>query len=757
MLKLKERFDRAGLYGKRISVHEGRPADFQVPQYFASLTIIGDRTLLPEKADARFMSKLFQSMRPYGGTAFFPLEGKDAVAFSDGIRETGLQKAKIGRTAGMLSLTREGALPGTDIWTHNYGDPGNTAKSDDDLVKLPLGILWFGGNSNLDVLPRHGHGPSEQVVGGRLFIQGMTSLSARDVYTGRVLWKAELLDLGGYDMYFNETYKDSPTNTRYNQVHLPGANVRGTNFIATEDRVYIIQGTNCEVLDAVTGKQLARFRMPPEDPEAKSKTYRKWAYISVAGDKLIGGYGFVPYSDLLMKKKAEYSIWEDFDTSASRGLVVMNRYTGEVLWKTDAETGFIHNGIAIGDTRIHCLDTVPPLIRDQLSRRGKTASAPSRLVTFDLESGKMLWEDRNSVFGSYLAWSKENDILVQSTRPSRDTVKGEDGKQMIAYRAANGSVIWDKNVDYKTFPVLHGSRIITEGVIFSLLNGEPETRTDPITGDIIPWTWKRMYGCNYPVASEHLLTFRSGAAGFMDFDNMGGTGNFGGFKSGCTISLIAADGVLNAPDYTRTCSCPYQNQTSLAMVYMPDADIETWTFDDFEWNGSRIERVGINFGAPGDHMDNSGTLWLDYPSVGGDSPDIPVVVSPEQPEWFRGHSSRISDGGNKWVTASGGEGIERIAVTLAKEPAGEKRYNVSLLFAEPEDITAGERVFDVALQGSRKVKKLDIVREAKGANRTIVKQFKNIKAGNELVIKLTPANGSKRKPLISGIEIVAAK
>ena len=82
--------------------------------------------------------------------------------------------------------TRVGALTGAADWTHQYGDVSNTVKSNDSRVQLPLGVLWFGGSSNLDVLPRHGHGPPEQVVAGRLYVQGMNSLSCRDVYTGRV-------------------------------------------------------------------------------------------------------------------------------------------------------------------------------------------------------------------------------------------------------------------------------------------------------------------------------------------------------------------------------------------------------------------------------------------------------------------------------------------------------------------------------------------------------------------------------------------
>ena len=78
-------------------------------------------------------------------------------------------------------------------------------------------------------------------------------MSARDVYTGRVIWKRMLHDLGTYNVYYDETYKETPTDTRYNQVHIPGANIRGTNFVATLDSLYVIQGNETHVLDTATG------------------------------------------------------------------------------------------------------------------------------------------------------------------------------------------------------------------------------------------------------------------------------------------------------------------------------------------------------------------------------------------------------------------------------------------------------------------------------------------------------------------------
>ena len=71
----------------------------------------------------------------------------------------------------------------------------------------------------------------------------MDSLSARDVYTGRVLWKRELPHLDNYGVYYDDTYKDTPLDTAYNQIHIPGANARGTNYVVTEDKVYIVQGS----------------------------------------------------------------------------------------------------------------------------------------------------------------------------------------------------------------------------------------------------------------------------------------------------------------------------------------------------------------------------------------------------------------------------------------------------------------------------------------------------------------------------------
>src|SRR5205814_929010 len=132
------------------------------------------------------------------------------------------------------------------------------------------------------------------------------------------------------------------------------------------------------------------------------------------------------------------------------------------------------------------------------------------------------------------------------------------------------------NSEYFGPALIHGDRILKggdpragSGTACELLTGRPVKRTDPLTGREAEWRWVRTYGCNTPAASEHLMLFRSGAAGFFDLCRDGGTGNLGGFRSSCTLNLIAAGGVLTAPDYTRTCTCSYQQQCSLGLVHMP--------------------------------------------------------------------------------------------------------------------------------------------------------------------------------------------
>jgi outer membrane protein assembly factor BamB len=641
------------------------------------------------------------------------------------------------------------------------------------------------------------------VIGGRLFIEGMDGLSARDVYTGRRLWKTAIPGLNTRGIYYDDTHLPDSLTTLYSQRHIPGANARGANFVATADRVYVAVGSQCVVLDAVTGAIVQTIQLPAGKGGG---TAPEWGYIGVCGDVLLGGTGFAHFNKRFSPMGLD-AVTGIGDYAASLGLAAFDRRSGRLLWRAGARHGFIHNGIVAGGGRVYCLDRLPKSAEQQARRAGKDVTANYRIVAFDLRSGGALWENTKDVFGTWMGYSKERDLLLQAGASATDRLKDEATQGMAVLRATDGSEVWrNPGLKYTGPCILHHDLIITTPAsykqsagAYSLLDGKPHTIINPLTGEPQPWRVYRTYGCNTPIASENVMTFRSGAAGFYDLQTHAGTGNLGGFKSGCSASLIIANGVLNAPDYTRTCSCPYQNQTSLALVPMPEVEMWTCNLAGLDTpEGKRIARVGINLGAAGDRVADDGTLWLEYPNTSGVSPQLPVAITSASTNLFRRHTSAVSGSGPAWIVASGLRDIESIAITpqtlkapLPAAPAGSKdddegdkdsgkvkaaaaaepsartatttaatlpllppaRYTVRLYFMEPDLIAPGQRAFDVLLQGQPALKDFDIVKAAGAAHRGVVKEFKNVQLSPQLEVRLMKSAASTFGPVLSGVEL----
>ena len=250
---LRDRLDKAGIYGDRASIVVADPAQVMLPPYMASLIVVGHSPDIDIKVDQQLLTDIFETLRPYGGVAC--LEGPRLAAMAEAANLPG---AEVEVSGGLTLLRRVGPLPGAGSWTHQYADAANTVVSKDSLVRAPLGLMWFGGSSNVSILPRHGHGPPEQIVGGRLFIEGPDSIRAQDVYTGRMLWER---DLPGFGKVYDNTS------------HQPGANSLGSNYSSATDAVYATYGDRCLVLDPATGETTAEFTLPPaagEDKDRKS-------------------------------------------------------------------------------------------------------------------------------------------------------------------------------------------------------------------------------------------------------------------------------------------------------------------------------------------------------------------------------------------------------------------------------------------------------------------------------------------------------
>ena len=758
--EFRRHLDALGIYGEHVAVVVGDLADTVLPQYFADLITtesLADQDFGTDKArDAALLQTLWRSLRPFSGAACLPLSDVEHERFASLARSLDLDHGVVERVGRHSLLRRTAAPSGSANWTHQYGDAANTVASRDRVVRAPLGLLWFGGPSNEGVLPRHGHGPTPQVVDGRCFIEGRDMIRATDIYTGRFLWERQLKDIGkDYDYTSHE----------------PGANILGSNYVSLPDAVYVAFGNECLVLDPATGATTKTFTLPAAGEDKPPL----WGYIGASGNWIIGGAQpnqFTPpdftkaeigklkddplkkaksairklvnfkvskkrrrqsdhdwirehvnrlllsddmlrhiplrtrhkagaegdedalkkylsevkgreptdYEALVIKRKLLHRYFGlpkyerkaagkmgSLEKSASKRLVVLDRRTGEVAWDRQARHQIRHNTIVAGDGKIFWIDKYSAEEIAYWARRGKKIASDARLRAARLSNGETLWKTGEGVFGTWLGYSAEHDLLVQAGSNSRDRSPDEVGRGITVYDGTTGEIVWKNRDKYAGPCIILGDRLITQGYdkaghAYELKTGERVRRGHPLTGQPTDWTYVRNYGCNTAIGAPNLLTFRSAAAGFYDLLSDVGTGNLGGFRSGCTSNLIPAGGILCAPDYTRTCTCSYQNQASLALVHMPEA--EMWTFSSYSHDPGSTREVGINFGAPGDRRAPGGVLWLDAPSVGGNSPDLPVELTLEGRQFHRYHASRFEGQTLPWVGASAVEGSGTIAVTL---------------------------------------------------------------------------------------------
>jgi outer membrane protein assembly factor BamB len=130
-----------------------------------------------------------------------------------------------------------------------------------------------------------------------------------------------------------------------------------------------------------------------------------------------------------------------------------------------------------------------------------------------------------------------------------------------AFNAANGRQIWHKPVRGNQ-PLILGPK--------TFINQAGHTY-EVATGNILSSVpLFRRGGCNYAVGNKNLLFLRANCAAYVDIKSRQQY-NLRNLRSGCSNSLVAADGLLNIPCFSVGCVCNYPIQTSFSMFHMPAA------------------------------------------------------------------------------------------------------------------------------------------------------------------------------------------
>ena len=622
---LRAKWDAAGWYGTRVHVLKSDLLSAKLPPYLANLIVAGDDALSGPLTEGDSVRELFHCLRPYGGVACLKLSPEQHQVFSKATDAAGLSRAEVRREGALTFLTRVGALPGAADWTHHFGDAGNALASRDERVKAPLGPLWFGGSAG------YGKGNAPALVsGGRKFLVG-TSVTAVDIYTGRVLWR--------------------------------GPKGRGlVQCVASRDAFYSSDQDQILCRDPDTGEVFARIKIP--NATGRIEELYLWRQFLVAA---------TPNTIAVVSREDDSVVWlRDVD----RGCV--SRLGRKYYSKSKYPGGY---GIAVGGGRIYFISGPAVEGAEKLKRRGDGPSPQAGLMALDIATGKTVWERSLSEgFLPWLVYSEEYDVLVQTKDYRTSGMHSRAGRE-VAYRGANGEALWLSTLDVRMTPpvIVIGDKIVTQssievyhvggGVAYSLLTGEPVRRRDPLTGALVPWRYPKAGGCNYVIGSRHLLTYRSTAAAYHDLSDGGrGTSHLGAFRSGCKNSLLVAGGLLNSLGGGCACKFPVSD-TPMALI--PTGEADAWTSYGPTRSEGRIRSVGVNLGAPGDRMAPDGTLWLDYPVVGGPSPDLRVEILPDTAEPFCRHALSIREGQLKWVAASGIKGAKSIRLPLVRHRPGE--------------------------------------------------------------------------------------
>ena len=277
-------------------------------------------------------------------------------------------------------------------------------------------------------------------------------------------------------------------------------------------------------------------------------------------------------------------------------------------------------------------------------------------------------------------------------------------------------------------------------------------RTNPMTLETEPRVFPKSYGCDGGLDYGLLYTMRSGTPAFYDKQIESGTINISGPRSGCTNSVIPANGLLNLPYFYDGCTCSYPLPMAVALVSMPP-EFEQWASWGkvaVEQTRGKIQVLGINLGAPGDRVTEDGTMWLDHPDMGGPSPEIDLVTEPPLAdlETFYRHSLFLEDGkGWPWVAGSGVRGIRSASLGGIKPGS----YRVRLVFCEPER-QDGSAVFAVDVNRKKVVGSLDVVKMAGGVRKGYVLEVASVAVGDDgkLRIDLRPEAG---ETVLSGIAL----
>ena len=253
-----------------------------------------------------------------------------------------------------------------DEWTHYMGNPEGNCVSNDKEIGQPEGMRWSGGPM---WARSHEHSASMQAMvssEGRVFYvmdEGRTEsiqlpskfmLTARDAFSGTVLWKRELPG------WFNHLYplKSGPA-------YMP------RRLVSVHDTVYVAPGAgkNVLALDAATGEVRNEYKNTATTMELICSNGVVFAMVD-PDRKMVGYKQDHPNCWRERDRASKKWAWEK---EAKQRLMAIDADTGEVNWVMNSPVATMT--MAVDDDKVCFFD-------------GES------VVALDRESGKQVWQSK---------------------------------------------------------------------------------------------------------------------------------------------------------------------------------------------------------------------------------------------------------------------------------------------------------------------------------------------------------------------------
>jgi len=319
--------------------------------------------------------------------------------------------------------------------------------------------------------------------------------------------------------------------------------------------------------------------------------------------------------------------------------------TGAVKWTRRPEHSIRNNSIAVGDGRIYFIDRpvaeIDRILREVAEKRRRGAQPlPThplgRLLALDGNTGELLWDKKKNVYGTTLVLSAKHDVLLMCYNHVGRALPSDGFNQGITcLGTSDGTILWEtKQKLGQQRPIVVGRTIYNLPGAWDLLSGQPKTVIR--NGTEVLWELNnRRMGCGPLAGSEYLLMGRAGAMEYYDLAyDPGEYEYFGGARAGCWINMIAAGGIVLAPDDSRACRCAYQNQATVALKehgfrpprvtavaksgkYKHDFQSRAHTF---------VDRLKIVMSHPQDDVDIRYTLDDTYPTLASPLYTTPITL-----------------------------------------------------------------------------------------------------------------------------------